>query len=573
MTFSPHAPGVFSKIFLPVLIIMMAMPVFCQVRPSMQQVSVEKKIIEGKKYQLLGDLDKAESIFKSILTEDVNNTAALYELSRTQAAGEKLEDALVSIRKAIRLEPDNEWYLLMEADIHEKKTDLYSAMDIYEKLIQLRPDRSHYYEMLIGFSKKTGEHERLLNALNRYEEITGINESITRTRFETLDALGRTEEALAAIHRLTEIYPNNIDYKFLAASYCKTKGMDDRAAVYYKDILTIDPMESRARLAMAGTEKEEGNSVAYLHSIQTLMNNPSLKIDVKLQELIPYILEFSEKKDPALGHALLATVETLLKAHPSEAKAYAVHGDVLSILGEKQKAIDSYVKATRHNGNVYVVWEQLIRLLNETWQYDEMITQANRAIDIFPNQAYLYYAVGYGSYKNKHFDEALDMLHQALIMTGKNIQQKISVYNVLGMVYDELGQTDKSVEAFETALSINPRNAETLSQYSLVLSKRIEQSEKAITMAEKVIAEGNQSAVVHQWIAEVFYNQKKYTKAQQSIQVALEKGTDANGYNLAGDILIALGQTDQALEMWQTAISKGYPDQELKKKMAEHKTP
>jgi tetratricopeptide (TPR) repeat protein len=560
-------------IILQVVILAMAVSAYSQVRPSMQQVNVEKKIIEGKKYQLLGDLEKAESIFKSILTEDVNNTAALYELSRTQAASDKLEDALVSIRKAIRLEPGNEWYLLMEADIHEKKSDLYSAMDIYEKLIQLRPDRSHYYEMLIGFSKKTGEHERLLNALNRYEEITGINESITRTRFETLDALGRTEEALAAIHRLTEIYPLNIDYKFLAASYCKTKGMEDRAAVYYRDILAIDPMESRARLAVAGTEKEEGNSVSYLHSIQSLIQNPSLKIDIKLQELIPYILEFSEKKDAALGQALLTTVQSLVKAHPSEAKAYSVQGDVLSILGEKQKAIDAYIRATQFNGNIYIVWEQLIRLLNETWQYDEMITQANKAMDIFPNQAYLYYASGYGAYKIKHFDEALDMLHQALIMTGKNIQQKISVYNVLGMVYDELGQTDKSVEAFETALSINPRNAETLSQYSLVLSKRIEQSEKAISMAEKVIAEGNQSAVVHQWIAEVFYNQKKYNKAQQSIQVALEKGTDAYGYNLAGDILIALGQTDEALEMWQMAINKGYPGLEVKKKMAEYKTP
>lgn len=543
-----------------------------QTRPSQQEVNLEKKMIDGKKYQLLGDLDKAETIFKAVINEDVNNTAAYYELSRTQAAKGLLQEALTNIRKANRLEPGNEWYLLMEADVHEKITDLYSAMDIYDKLIELRPDRSHYYELQIGFAKKTNQFERLLNVLDKYEKITGINESITRTRFETLDALGRTDEALASIHRLTEIYPDNIDYKFLAASYCKTKGMDDKAAVYYKEILKIDPMDSRARLAMAGTEKKAGDNTGYLESIMPIISNPALKVDVKLQEVIPYVLELSEKHDPELGKALIKLTEKLIAVHPADAKSYAIHADVLSILGNKEKAIQSYVKATGLNGNIYVVWEQLVKLLIETYNYDEVITQANRGIDIFPNQAYLYYAIGYASYKKKHFDEALDNLNQALIMTGKNILQRISVYNVLGMVYDELGQADKSVEAFETALSINPKSAETLSQYSLVLSRRIEQSERAISMAEKVLAEGNQSAVVHQWIAEVFYNQKKYAKANESMQVALREGTDAYGYNLAGDIMIAMGETDKAVDMWQKAINLGYTEQDVKKKISEHKT-
>lgn len=542
-----------------------------QTRPTQEEVNIEKKIIEGKKYQLLGDQEKAESIFRAILTEDVNNTAAYYELSRTLTVAGKFQDALSYIRKAIRLEPDNEWYLLMEADIHEKISDLYSAMDVYDRLIQLRPDRPYYYEMLIGFSKKTGEHERLLGILDKYEAKSGINEPITRTRFETLDALGRTNEALAAIHRLTVVYPDIIDYKFLAASYCKTKGLDDQAASYYKEILLIDPMDSRARLAMAGSEKKEGNSVSYLQSISPIMTNASLKIDIKLQELIPYVLEFSEKKDPALGGALLQVIQQLVTTHPKEAKSYAIQGDVFSILGRKEDAIQSYITSTQFNSNIYVVWEQLIKLLSETYAYDAMITQANRAIDIFPNQAYLYYAAGFSAYKKKRFDESLDMLNQALIMTGKNILQRISVYNVLGSVYDELGQADKSVEAFETALQINPKNAETLAQYSLVLSRRIEQSEKAIGMAEKVIADGNQTAIVHQWIAEVFYNQKKYEKANQSMQVALIEGTDAFGYQLAGDIHIALGQTEKALEMWQKAVNEGHPDPELKKKISEHK--
>jgi predicted negative regulator of RcsB-dependent stress response len=85
-------------------------------------------------------------------------------------------------------------------------------------------------------------------------------------------------------------------------------------------------------------------------------------------------------------------------------------------------------------------------------------------------------------------------------------------------------------------------------------------------MAEKVLADGTQSTTVRQWIAEVFYNQKKYDKAKQSIEIAIEKGTDAYGYNLAGDIFNMLGETNRALEMWEKALESGYPDPELKKK-------
>lgn len=543
-----------------------------QDRPSSQEVLLEKKMIEGKKFQMLGDLEKAESVFRSVLEEDVNNTAAYYELSRILAATGKTQDGLAFIRKAIRLEPNNEWYLLMEADIHEKTNDLYGAMDVYDKLIQLRPDRAHYYEMQIAFAKKTKEHERLLKVLSKYENITGINESITRTRFETLDLMGRTDDALAAIDRLAEMHPGNIDYKFLAASYCKTKGLDDKASVYYKEILSIDPTDSRARLALAGTEKVEGNDVSYLQSITSIISNPALKVDVKIQELIPYVLELSEKKDTLLGKALLDVIRTLVATHPKEAKSFAIQGDVFSILLNDKEAIGSYQKAIALNENVYVIWEQLIKLLIQTYDYDGAITESKKAIEIFPNQAYLYYAAGFGSYKKKRFDESLDWLNQALIMTGKNIHQKISVYNVLGMVYDELGQVDKSVEAFETSLSINPKSPETLSQYSLVLSRRIEQSEKALTMVEKVLADGNKSALVHQWIAEVFYNQKKYDKAKQSINIAIAEGTDPYGYNLAGDILIARGETEQALGMWQIALNRGFAETDLKKKIAGYKT-
>src|SRR5688572_32329209 len=138
--FLPLHKAFFFMVF--VVLTALASRAYGQSRPLQNEVNLEKKFIDGKKYQLLGDLEKAETTFRSILEEDVNNTAAQYELSRTLTAKRSYQDALTYIKKAIRLEPNNEWYLLMEADIHEKTGDLFAAMEIYDRLIQLRPDRT-----------------------------------------------------------------------------------------------------------------------------------------------------------------------------------------------------------------------------------------------------------------------------------------------------------------------------------------------------------------------------------------------------------------------------------------------
>jgi tetratricopeptide (TPR) repeat protein len=542
-----------------------------QTRPSTQEVTIERKLIEGKKYILLGDWEKAEALFRAILEEDVQNSAAAYELSRTLAATGKYNEALSFIQKASRIEPDNEWYLLMEADIREKSGDLFATMEMYDRLIKLRPATAHYYEMQISLCKKTGDQQRLLRTLDQYENAIGLTEAITRARFETLDALGRKEEALAAIDKLTVVFPYQTDYKFLAASYAMKSGQQDKALKYYKDVLALDPENSRAKLALASSQKVEGDDAGYLRSITPVITNPAIEIDIKIKELIPYVVNFSKKKDPALGEPLVDLTGQLVKTHPKEAKAYAIHGDVLSILNRRPEAIQAYKQAAALNGGIYTVWEQLLSLLMSQHQYDELITQSRAAIDNFPNQAYLFYTQGYGLYRKERYNEALDILNEGLIMTGKNTSQKISIYNILGMAYDELGDLDKSSVAFESALGLDPKNPETLAYYSLMLSGRIAQSEKAIAMTEKVKSYTNLPPVIHEVLARTLYNQKKYKEAYASIQEVLKVDPYGDAYNLAGDILIKMGNTEEAVTMWQKALEAGCEDVDLRKKISDPK--
>jgi tetratricopeptide (TPR) repeat protein len=151
-------------------------------------------------------------------------------------------------------------------------------------------------------------------------------------------------------------------------------------------------------------------------------------------------------------------------------------------------------------------------------------------------------------------------------MTGKNMGQKVNVLNLMAMVYDEQGDIDKSVASFESSLAIQPNNAETQAYFALSLSKRISRSDRAIAMADQIVKAGHTEGYLHRILAEVYFNQQEFNKANQSMQVALKSGTDSAGYILAGDIAIRLGNKEEAVRHWQKAMDMGSTDSQLSKR-------
>jgi len=541
-------------------------------RPTADQLTVERRLIEGKKYELLSDWDKAAAAYRAILDQDPLNGVACYELARTLTAAGKPKEALEYIRKAVRLEPDNEWYHLMEADIHEQIGDLYSAMEVYDRLIALRPDQPHFYEVLIDLCRRTNNQERMLSVLEEYQVITGVTESVSRLRFEVLDDLGRSGEALAVLEQLSQAYPRDIEYRFLAAAYARKIGREDKAVDYYRSILDDDPANDRAKLALAGAEKKSGNDAGYLASIESVINNPALDIDVKLEEIVPYVVEFSKNRDATLGAALERLSGQLVKAHPKEAKAYAMRGDILSFSDRFEEAAAAYSKAVELNPNIYLVWEQLLGLLMRQYDYAGVLAQATKAVDFFPNQAFLYYAAGYGAFHTRAYGEAVEWLDQALPMTARDPVQRINVLNLLGLAHDRRGDVDQSVAAFETSLAIDPKNIETMAFYSLSLSRQITSSQKAMEMAGKVATDPRATPALLRTVAEVYVNQKQPEKALAAIESALRGPLDPEGYRLAGDILDAAGRPADALGQWEKALDAGLKDEALKQKVAQRKS-
>nr|HRD07582.1 hypothetical protein [Saprospiraceae bacterium] len=148
--------------------------------------------------------------------------------------------------------------------------------------------------------------------------------------------------------------------------------------------------------------------------------NPSVDIDKKIGELIPYIQSLAAGGNQEVKTALLEIGNKLVLTHPDDAKAYSLYGDVLFHTGNMEGAIQRYEQTLQKNKKVFSVWDQLMYAYFETAETGKLAKLSNDAIDFFPNQAspYFYNSVA-SSWKND-FSTAASIASEGLIVAGGN---------------------------------------------------------------------------------------------------------------------------------------------------------
>lgn len=84
------------------------------------EVKRQSQFLNAERERLLGRWDKALEAYKEIVFEYPDNDAAWYGLARTWSAKDDVVNAANAIAQAVKLSPENQWYILYQADLYEK---------------------------------------------------------------------------------------------------------------------------------------------------------------------------------------------------------------------------------------------------------------------------------------------------------------------------------------------------------------------------------------------------------------------------------------------------------------------
>ena len=538
-----------------------------------QKTKAEMFFYEGLRLKALGDYRTAVINFDKVIAIDPNQAAAFYELSQMYLEMKTPETAFIYALKATTLDPKNEWYLIAAAEASEKSGNYLKAQNFYQALIELKPAHIENYFSLANMQLARKKYKEALRTYDLLSKKLGVTEELAIQKEKIWLKLNKVPKALAEIQTLIDRYPKEPKYYLLLADIFAANNKPDKAFAIYQKVLQLDSNNGYAQLELAEyyrIKKQEPQAMRYLYSA---FQNPQINIDHKVRILAPY---FSVIGNQSQRKRALELASFLIIAHPAEAKAFAIYADILY----QDKQLDSakiiYLQTIALDKSVFAVWQNLLLLQAETQDYNGLLKSSNQAIELFPNQNFVFYLNAAAKYQAKDFAAAAVSYHQALAITFDNKEMQAQIYSGLGDVYNELKQYAKSDSFYNASLALKPDEVFVLNNYAYYLALRKEQLPKAAQMAKHANELQPNNASFEDTYAWVLFKMGNYEQALIWIEQALAH-TETQTATLMehyGDILYFLTKKDaavQAIEKWKAAKTLGTGSEQLSEKIKEGK--
>lgn len=533
-----------------------------------QEQVFSKYYFDALKEKALGNIDQQSSFLDSAIKANPLSDAARYEKAIVLQKTNNTKEAIAQAKSALAIKPNFDWYLQLLANLYEQNKDYKDAANTYLKLSELKPDNIDYamdQAMMLFYN---GEFQEAIKVYEKIQKTTGINEEIAQNKQKIFLKMGKISEAANELQLLINENPREIRYYLMLGDLYGANNLKDKSLESYKKALEIEPLNGYAHLAMADYYREKKESKLAYAELKIAFEQSDLDIDTKVRILFNY---FSRLTQPETKAEALELGELLTKVHPTDAKSFAIYGDLLYQTENLVEARKSYEKALELEKKLVIIWDQLSRILISQSDYIGVIKLSEEALTYHPNQSVFYLYNGLAQIQLKKYPQAVSMLENGLNIGSSDKQVMAQLYSYLGDSYNELKNYKLSDSAFDESLKINPNQEYLLNNYSYYLSLRNQNLDKAEAMSRRANElEVNNSSFLDTY-AWILFMQGKYSDAKFWIEKAMTNGGEKSAVVVEhyGDILYKLGDTKGAMSNWEQARTNGTKSDTLNKKIAE----
>jgi tetratricopeptide (TPR) repeat protein len=528
---------------------------------------------EANKQKMLGNFEEAAGGYHECIKIDSKHAASYYELANLLTVSDQLADALPFALRAYELDPSNQWYALFLADIHMGLNDYDSASKLYQLLVDKYPKNVDYLYELATTYLYLNKLEKAIETYNKIEETFGVTEEISVQKEKIYLQLDRLDEAIAELENLISNYPGEQRFLGMLAEVYTANDMPDKAFGVYERMMKNDPDDPVLHLNLAEYYRRKSDYEKSFVELKTAFKSPGLNIDNKIQVMMSYY-NLTENDTQLLDQAY-ELLDLLTKAHPDDAKGFAMKADFLLRDNRLEESRAAFYETVKLDSSRFMVWNQLINTSYELRDYAAMEKDSKVALELFPNQGMLYLMNGIAHNSLKNYTKAVNILNEGEMFTRTDSYMNVQLLSVLADAYNNLKQYEDSDAAFEKALKKDPNNPLILNNYSYFLSLRNEKLDQAEEMSKKSNLLQPRQASYQDTYAWILYQQNKYEEALEWILKALKNGGEKSGVIVEhyGDILFKLGEDAKAIEQWNAALELGDHSDELPGKIKAKKLP
>ncbi len=534
---------------------------------------ITELFFDASKQKMLGNYEEAAALYHECLKIYPKHAASYYELGNLLTTSQQVAEALPFAKRALELDPDNEWYALFTAEILINLNDFELAAKIYERLVEQHPDKVEYLYELATTYLYMNKAEKAIDAYNRIEQQLGVSEEISVQKEKIYLQLDRLDDAVKELEALISNFPGEQRYLGMLAEVYTANDMLDKAYSVYERMLKNDADDPILRLNLAEYFKKKGDYDRSFQELKEAFASPALNIDQKIQVMMSYY-NLTDGNSKLLSQAY-ELLDLLTSAHPNDAKGFAMKADFLLRDGKTKEAREAFYRTVALDSSRFMVWSSLVNTSYELRDYQAMERDSKKALELFPNQGLMYLMNGIANNSLKRYKDATDILNDGELFVRSDTYLHVQLLSVLADAYNNQKLYEESDDAFERALKKDPVNALILNNYAYFLSLRAEKLDKAEEMSRRSNVLQSRQPSYQDTYAWILYQQSKYEEALEWILKAMENGGSKSGVIVEhyGDILYKLGETEKAMEQWKNALQLDDHSEELSEKVNGNRLP
>jgi tetratricopeptide (TPR) repeat protein len=206
--------------------------------------------------------------------------------------------------------------------------------------------------------------------------------------------------------------------------------------------------------------------------------------------------------------------------------------------------------------------------------FDKAIEQCQEAIKLAPNDAEAYFVMGQayglkGMYKemNQAFNKSLGFSNKHAVAIDQEKQKYyVNLFNN-GVSSIKQAKPDKAIEEFSLAIEIFPNRIDAYKNLAYTYTQMNDYT-KAIEVYNNAILKDSTDLELKTFLGILYYLDKKYEKAVESLKIVIEKGDNKSKYYAEALYNIAysydlLGQSDMAIKTYESALAMNPGDKDL----------
>ncbi|MEG1905685.1 MAG: tetratricopeptide repeat protein, partial [Bacteroidales bacterium] len=206
-----------------------------------------------------GEYDAAFDLMRKAVSIDTASAPARYELANYYLQLGRPLVALDYLQGAVRRDPDNYWYGMMEAHLLQNLNMSDQAVAAYKRLGLIYPNKPEINYSLADVYTQRDELRNAIGALNKLEENVGVMEPVILEKHRLYMSLKEPDSAFMEVKKLIKAYPGQIQYSIMLGDLYLGEGMLPEADSAYVAAEKMDPDNAYLLVSRADYLNRIGN--------------------------------------------------------------------------------------------------------------------------------------------------------------------------------------------------------------------------------------------------------------------------------------------------------------------------